>query len=136
MKKKKIKNVGRPKVPEELKYKGVNFTASPTLIADINEKADLLFGGNKTKYIVHMLTQNSGPQLENTYSNIDKAELFKLIKEVNKIGTNVNQIARRTNLGFRKDEPLKIALEETQNKIDEVIVLMNMIIQFGNPNFK
>ena len=83
-----------------------------------------------------MLTQNSGPQFENAYSNIDKAELFKLIKEVNKIGTNVNQIARKTNLGFRKDEPLKIALEETQNKIDEVIVLMNKIIQFRNPNFK
>ena len=136
MKKSSPKKAGRPELEEELKHKPVSFSASPDLIKDINEKADLLFDGNRTKYIVYKLSQKRIVSGENINSSIEKAELYKLIKEINKIGNNINQIARKTNLGFRSDESLKKSLSETQIKLDEAITLMNRIIQFNNPNFK
>lgn len=127
---------GRPLIEEKLKNKMVGFSASPQLIETIDKHAKQLFGGSRTKYIVHKLSQNSSNLNTGSSQTVEKIELYKLIKEVNKIGTNINQIARRTNLGFRKDEPLKNALSETENKIDELITLMNTIIQTNNPNFK
>lgn len=132
----KIKNVGRPKISEDKKHKMVGFAASPDLIQSIKEQSELLFGGNKTKYIVHKLTQKSSITVKNEAAILDRSELYTLIKEINKIGTNINQIARRTNLGFRKDEPLKKALSETQNKLDKTISLLNSVLQINNPNFE
>lgn len=119
-----------------MKCKVVSFTAPPELFKDITDKSDILFSGNKTKYLVHVLTQKRQHIEVNNDIKIEKVELYKLIKEVNKIGNNINQIARRTNLGFRKDEPLKDSLLETQKKLDEAITLMNSIIQSNNPNFR
>ena len=135
-KKSGLNNVGRPRIPDEKKHKGVTFTASPDLVNDIDKKANQLFGGNKTKYIVHKLTQKGGFSGKKNGIEVEKIELYKLIKEVNKIGSNINQIARRTNLGYRRDEPLKKSLAINQEKLDELITLMNRIVQSNNPNFR
>tara|TARA_R110000744_G_scaffold181413_3_gene300574 strand:+ start:325 stop:738 length:414 start_codon:yes stop_codon:yes gene_type:complete len=135
-KKSGLKNVGRPRIPDEKKHKVVTFTASPDLVNDIDKKANQLFGGNKTKYIVHKLTQKGGFSGKKNGIEVEKIELYKLIKEVNKIGSNINQIARRTNLGYRRDEPLKKSLAINQEKLDELITLMNRIVQSNNPNFR
>ena len=136
VKKKALQRAGRPEVEEKLKHRTVSFSASPDLIKTIEAHAKQLFGGNRTKYIVHKLSQKGSYSNTNGTPEVDRIELYKLIKEVNKIGNNINQIARRTNLGFRKDEPLKNSLSNTQEKIDELITLMNTILQKKNPNFK
>ena len=136
VKKKALQRVGRPEVEEILKHKTVSFSASPDLIKTIDNHSKQLFGGNRTKYIVHKLSQKGSSSNKNGTPEVDRIELYKLIKEVNKIGNNINQIARRTNLGFRKDEPLKKSLANTQEKLDELITLMNTIIQKNNPNFR
>jgi len=136
VKRKGLLRAGRPKVQEKLKHKTVSFSASPDLIKTIDKHAKQLFGGNRTKYIVHKLSNKGSSAIKTGSAKVDKIELYKLIKEVNKIGNNINQIARGTNLGFRKDEPLKKALTNTQEKLDELITLMNNIIQKNNPNFK
>ncbi len=136
VKKKGLQRAGRPEVEEKLKHKTVSFSASPDLIKTIDNHSKQLFGGNRTKYIVHKLSQKGSSSNKNGTPEVDRIELYKLIKEVNKIGNNINQIARRTNLGFRKDEPLKKSLASTQEKLDELISLMNTIIQKNNPNFR
>lgn len=130
----KIK-AGRPKKKEEEKNRPVVFSASPALISYIKDRADVLFGGNKTKYIVHKLTITAHGKIKTNDAYVDRLELYKLIKEINKIGTNLNQIARRTNMGFRKDDPLKNALSRNEKKMDEAITLINKILQANNPNF-
>ncbi len=136
VKKKGLQRAGRPEVEDKLKHKTVSFSASPDLIMTIDKHSKQLFGGNRTKYIVHKLSHKGSFSIINGTPEVDKIELYKLIKEVNKIGNNINQIARGTNLGFRKDEPLKKSLSNTQEKLDEVITLMNSIIQKNNPNFR
>ncbi|MGB3150102.1 MAG: plasmid mobilization relaxosome protein MobC [Maribacter sp.] len=134
--KKAIQGAGRPKIDEKMKHRTISFSASPALLKNIEDHAKQLFGSNRTKYIVHKLSQHGSYSNKNGTPQVDKIELYKLIKEVNKIGNNINQIARSTNLGFRKDEPLKNSLSTTQQKIDELITLMNTILQKNNPNFK
>ena len=131
----KIK-AGRPKIKEEERNRPVTFSASPALIAHIKNQSDLFFAGNKTRYIVHKLSLSKHGQIRTANQEIDRIELHKLIKEINKIGTNLNQIARRTNLGFRKDEPLKKALADNAEKMDMAIALLNQILQTNNPNFE
>lgn len=131
----KIK-AGRPKIKEEEKNRPVVFSASPALISHIKNQSDLFFGGNKTKYIVHKLTLTKHGQIPTKYDSVDRLELYKMIKEINKIGNNLNQIARRTNMGFRKDDPLKNALSRNEKKMDEAITIMNKILQTNNPNFE
>lgn len=127
---------GRPKIKEGEKNRPITFSASPALINKIREQSELLFGGNRTKYIVHKISLTKHGQIKSQDSSIERIELYKLIKEINKIGTNLNQIARRTNMGFRKDDPLKNALHRNEEKMDEAISLMNRILQSGNPNFE
>src|SRR5680860_1202336 len=100
------------------------------------DRADTLFGGNRTKYIVHKLTVTKHGQIRTNDDSVDRIELYKLIKEINKIGTNLNQIARRTNMGYRKDDPLKNALDRNEKKMDEAITMINRILQTNNPNFE
>ncbi|NJB38142.1 plasmid mobilization relaxosome protein MobC [Croceivirga sp. JEA036] len=125
------------------KCKRISFTCSPELFEQIKERSETYFGGKTTKYIVHKLSQDHNSQALNSPSRIrnnpvefDRIELYKLIKEVNKIGTNINQIAHKTNLGFRRDQALKEALDITQEKLDHTVSTINQLLQLNNPNFK
>lgn len=135
-KRKGLQRAGRPEVEDKLKHRTVSFSASPALLKTIDDHSKQLFGGNRTKYIVHKLSQKGSYSNKNGSPVVDRIELYKLIKEVNQIGNSINQIARRTNLDFRKDEPIKRSLTNTQDKLDELITLMNTILQKNNPNFR
>ena len=83
-------------------------------LEDFNKK----YNYSRTELIKQILYQVS----ERKCPSIKKEDkILKLIYEINKIGNNINQIAKKVNFTKKLDREILDQLGEIKNKLDEVI---------------
>jgi len=74
------------------------------------------FSRNKLiKEILYQVSERKCPQIKK------EDKILKLIYEINKIGNNINQIAKKVNFTKKLDRDVLEQLGEIKNKLDEVI---------------
>ena len=67
------------------------------------------------KKILYQVSEKKCPQIKR------EDKILKLIYEINKIGNNINQIAKKVNFTKKLDREVLEQLGEIKNKLDEVI---------------
>jgi len=135
---KKIKNVGRPPMKEHEKRKTISFKAKPTLLKSIDSQSKLLFGGNRTKYITYCLNKKSNQNIKinSNSGDADRLYFYELIKEINKIGTNINQIAKRVNIGLNSDKAIIEGLDSNKKIMEDLMNILTDKLRENSPMLK
>ncbi|GAA4277532.1 MobC family plasmid mobilization relaxosome protein [Aquimarina mytili] len=134
--KKEEKKLGRPPLPESEKKVSITFKTHPKNKAKYIEKADVLFGGNLSNYINYVLQNknNSEISLPSKGENVDRAVFYALVRELNKIGANLNQLTRKANMGHFINDDLEKTLKELSQKKEELFAKLVDKLDENVPN--
>ena len=126
----------KPTLPPGEKKVPVTFRVHPSVKELYQEKADLLFGGNVTKYITYTLEdkKNNEITLPTSHEKVDRSLFYSLIRELNKTGNNLNQLARKANMGHFINSPLEKTLQDLIKQKEELFALLVEKLEDKIPN--
>lgn len=135
MKKQKL---GRPFLAPEERKVNVGFKTKPDKKREIEEKANTLFGGNMSKYINYKLFSDEKKitLTPNSTTTSDRTEFYALVRELNKIGNNLNQLTRKAHMGHFINEELEKTLIELLTKKESIFSKLVEILNANVPNKK
>ncbi|SIS60748.1 hypothetical protein SAMN05421768_11222 [Chryseobacterium joostei] len=119
----------KKKLPEEEFKKGITVRFNEEERKKIEEKSAIYFGGNNSKflrYCVYKEIKNVSPGLS---IGIPKEDFYAMVREINKQGTNLNQLTKFYNSGIKKEGEifflLKSILEKNTQINDNLIKLLD-----------
>lgn len=118
----------KKKLPEEeiRKIVPVKFNEKEKKI--LQEKALIYSGGNISKYIRSCSLKETSSSNRNNDTGISKEDFFAMVREINKQGTNLNQLVKFYNSGIKKEGDiyflLKAILEANKSINEKLFILL------------
>lgn len=115
----------KKKLPEEEFKKGITVRFNEEERKKIEEKSEIYFGGNNSKFVrycVYKEIKNVSPGIS---FGIPKEDFFAMVREINKQGTNLNQLVKFYNSGIKKEGEIYFLLKailETNTKINQNLI--------------
>ena len=127
---------GKPTLPPGEKKVTITFRTHPKKKLYYQDKADLLFGGNLTRFIEYQLEdqQNNKISVQSSEEKVDRSQFYALIRELNKIGNNLNQLTRKANMGHFINTSLEKNLAEMREKNQKLFALLVDKLEENIPN--
>ncbi|WP_454058947.1 plasmid mobilization protein [Elizabethkingia ursingii] len=113
------KNI-KPKLPDEELKKRLTVRFSDREKAILEEKAKVYSGGNVSKYIRSRTLENHTTDIKKSESSLSKNDIFAMLREVNKQGTNLNQLTKFFNSGVHKTGELYMLLKDIKKTNSEI----------------
>lgn len=107
------KNI-KPKLPDNEYKKRITVRFSDKEKAILEAKAQVYSGGNISKYIRSRTLENHTADIKKYESSLSKNDVFAMLREVNKQGTNLNQLTKFFNSGVQKTGELYMLLQDIQ----------------------
>lgn len=115
----------KKKLPEQEFKKGITVRFNEEERNKIEEKSKIYFGGNNSKFVrfcVYKEIKNVSPGI---YIGISKEDFFAMVREINKQGTNLNQLTKFYNSGIKKEGEIFFLLKailETNKQINQNLI--------------
>lgn len=115
----------KKKLPEEEFKKGITVRFNEEERKKIEEKSEIYFGGNNSKFVrfcVYKEIKNVSPGIN---IGIPKEDFYAMVREINKQGTNLNQLVKFYNSGIKKEGEIYFLLKtilETNTKINQNLI--------------
>lgn len=115
----------KKKLPEEEFKKGITVRFNEEERKKIDEKSEIYFGGNNSKFVrfcVYKEIKNVSPGLN---VGIPKEDFYAMVREINKQGTNLNQLVKFYNSGIKKEGEIYFLLKkilETNTNINQNLI--------------
>lgn len=113
------KNRGR-KLPEEEFRKPIKVRFNESEKKLLKEKAEVYSGGNISKYIRSVALAGSIKIERSESGGIPRNDFYVMIREINKQGTNLNQLTKFFNSGIHKTGEIFFLLQEIQKTNFEI----------------
>lgn len=115
----------KKKLPVEEFKKGITVRFNEEERKKIEEKSEIYFGGNNSKFVrfcVYKEIKNVSPGIN---AGIPKEDFYAMVREINKQGTNLNQLTKFYNSGIKKEGEIYFLLKsilETNTKINQNLI--------------
>lgn len=117
----------RKRLSEDEKKKGILIKFNQEEKRILKEKALIYCGGNMSRYIRNCSLKNSVDSKNYKNSGIGKEDFFSMVREINKQGSNLNQLVKFYNSGIKKEGDIYFLLKailDTNNGIFEKLLLL------------